>query len=97
MTKALMVTAALLLAGPAAAGKIVCNEEYQIVNGREINTPYCADKYLAKVARERGINVTFQELGVQPGVKDAIGRRIGSDIRVHFNWAGLTDRDNGRR
>lgn len=97
MTKALMVTAALLLAGPAAAGKIVCNDEYQVVNGREINTPYCADRYLAKVARERGINVTFQQIRQQPGVKDAICRRIGSDIRVHFNCAGLTDRDNGRR
>jgi hypothetical protein len=97
MTKAIIVTAAMLMAWPAAAGKIVCNDEYQVVNGREINTPYCADKYLAKVARESGFNVTFRQIRRQPELKDEICRHIGGDIRIQFNCAGYMDEDNGRR
>jgi hypothetical protein len=79
------ITASLLvLAAPAHAG-IVCNGSYQIVGGNEIATPYCADNYLAQVARKYGVRVTNSEIRNNPNRKHEVCRLIGHDIRVSDN------------
>ena len=83
MAKALaFVVATMLLASTATAGGIVCHDEYQVVNGQEIHTPYCADGYIAKVARKSGWKVTDKQIRQNPNLKEEVCRHIGGDIRV---------------
>jgi hypothetical protein len=96
MTKAItLVVGAMLLAGPATAGGIVCHDEYQVVNGQDIHTPYCADGYLAKVARERGLKVTGDQIRQQAGLKEKVCQGIGEDIRVQLECSQYLDREQG--
>lgn len=85
---------ATLLGSPAQA-RIICNESYQVVGGREIATPYCADNYLAQVARSYGVRVSDSAVRNNPGRKGEICRMIGHDIRVQDACAG--DSSRGRR
>jgi len=97
MTKRLtLLVAATLLTSPATARGIVCNEEYQVVKGQEIFTPYCADGYLAQVARERGWKVTGDQIRHEPGLKAKVCGQIGADIRVQLNCSQYLDRDHGK-
>jgi len=83
MAKALgFVVATMLLASTATAAGIVCRDEYQVVNGQEISTPYCADGNIAKVARESGWNVADEQIRQNPNLKSEVCRHIGGDIRV---------------
>ena len=50
--------AALVACGAPAEAHIVCHDGFQVVNGREISTPYCNDNYLAAVARQYGVKAT---------------------------------------
>lgn len=61
---------------------IVCNDDFQSVEGRPVDTPYCDDAYLAKVAREYGSKVTASELRNNPNRKAEVCRLVGSDDRV---------------
>ena len=70
-----------ILATPAAA-HIACDHDFQIVNGQKIETPYCADKNLAHVARQYGDKVRARDLRNDPGRKDEVCRFIGGDARV---------------
>ena len=67
--------------GPAEA-RIVCREGFQVVNGREISTPYCNDNYLAAVAPQYGVKASDEEVRNNPSLKDRICRLAGSDIRI---------------
>lgn len=87
---------ALLLASPAFAGGIVCHDEYQVVNGREISTPYCADRYIAKVARENGWKVTGKQIHNQHDLKAEVCQNVGDDIRIQIECAQYLDEDSGR-
>lgn len=91
-----LAVAAALLASPALAGGIVCHDEYQVVNGKEIGTPYCADYYIAKVARESGWKVTGAEVHSRDELKGEICRHIGRDIRIRSECAQYLDDDIGR-
>lgn len=74
-----------LLAMPAAApahARIVCQGDYQLVQGNLISTPYCADNYVAKVARQYGFKVTDAAIRNNPNTKREVCRFIGHDIRV---------------
>ena len=83
MAKALaFVVATMLLANTATAAGIVCRDGYQVVNGQEISTPYCADGNIAKVARESGWKVTDKQIRQNPNLKDEVCRHMGADIRV---------------
>ena len=71
----------LTIAAPAEA-KLECRNDYQLVQGNLISTPYCADNYVAKVAREYGMRVTDAEIRNNPNTKREVCRFIGHDIRV---------------
>jgi hypothetical protein len=78
----LLTAAASVLIATASAQAIECQEDYQIVNGQPISTPYCRDGYLAEVAREHGFKTSAAEVRNNPSHKAEICRFIGSDIRV---------------
>lgn len=84
-------------ANPASAA-IRCNDDYQVVQGNEISTPYCGDNYLANVARKYGIRVSNAEIRNNPNRKGEVCRMIGHDIRVKDACAGYgsSDKGNGR-
>ena len=67
---------------PAAYAHIVCDGDFQVVNGREIATPYCQDNTLAQVSRGYGRRVSDTEVRNNPGPKDKLCRNFGSDILV---------------
>lgn len=91
---ALLPLCALVSAVPADA-RIVCQGDNQLVQGNLIYTPYCADNYLALVARERGFKVSDTVIRNNPNTKREICRYIGSDIRVSQNCN--TVNPSGRR
>lgn len=78
-----LMTVAVLAAATSSARAIECDEDYQIVEGRPISTPYCRDNYLAAVARTYGHKVSDSTIRNNPSRKEEICRFIGSDIRVH--------------
>ncbi len=58
-----MMLIAGLIAGVAAAptrasAGIVCDGDYQVVNGMSVATPYCESENLANNARRHGVNVS---------------------------------------
>ena len=71
-----------LLATPAAA-HIACDGDFQVVHGREIATPYCADRALARVAREYGYEVSGRQVRANPATKDEVCRFVGDDPAVY--------------
>lgn len=90
-----LLTVPALLAGPANAAGIKCRDDYQVVQGREISTPYCADNYLARVAREYGVRVSDAAIRNNPNKKSEVCRFIGHDPRVKENC--LNENSTGRR
>ncbi|MGD9667968.1 MAG: hypothetical protein AB7U75_02815 [Hyphomicrobiaceae bacterium] len=70
----------LAAAGPAAA--IDCQDQYQVVQGQLLATPYCQDNYLAKVAREYGVKVSDETIRNNPNKKAEVCRFMGFDTRV---------------
>jgi len=78
-----LMTAIVLAAAASSASAIECNEDYQIVQGRPISTPYCRDNNLAAIARAYGYKVSDSTIRNNPSRKAEICRFIGSDIRVH--------------
>jgi hypothetical protein len=68
--------------GASSAKAIECKEDYQIVQGQPISTPYCRDGYLAQVAREYGFKTSPAAIRNNPSRKEEICRFIGTDIRV---------------
>jgi hypothetical protein len=67
---------------PAEAG-IKCIDGFQIVSGSRIATPYCQDKLVAQVARERGMKVSEAEIRNNPNYKRHICQFVGRDIRIY--------------
>ena len=65
-----------------AEAHIVCHDGFQVVNGREISTPYCNDNYVAEVARKHGMHVADEAVRNNPSLKNQICRFVGSDIRI---------------
>ena len=73
---------ALALLGTEAEARIICNDDYQVVNGQEISTPYCNDNYVAAIARKRGMKVTDEAVRNDPSIKEGICLWIGRDHRI---------------
>ena len=96
--KFLSVIAALAvtLSGTAYA-HIVCHDDFQVVNGREIATPYCQDNTWAQVSRGYGRRVSDAEVRNNPGLKDELCRNFGSDIRVKSACASSKGQDGEGR
>jgi hypothetical protein len=66
----------------SASGGIVCNNEFQVVEGKQIESPYCEDKYLAKIAREHGENVRGRNLRSSDALKGETCRLVEADDRA---------------
>ncbi|MET0431630.1 MAG: hypothetical protein ABWZ86_04065 [Hyphomicrobium sp.] len=77
-----LLAGSFLVAAATSASAIECQEDFQIVQGQPISTPYCRDGYLAQVARQYGFKTTAQAVRNNPSRKEEICRFIGSDIRV---------------
>lgn len=86
LASAIVLGLPVLLAVPAAA-HIACDGDFQIVEGREIATPYCADKTIARVARQLGDNVSGRQVRNNPGTKDEVCRFVGNDPAVYGDCA----------
>jgi hypothetical protein len=64
------------------SGGIVCDHEFQTVEGQPVATPYCEDKYIAKVARDHGENVRGAQIRSNPALKNETCRLVDDDDRV---------------
>ena len=89
------MAAALCFAGPAVA-RIRCQGSFQVTANGNIATPFCADNYLAQVARSYGTRVSDEAIRQNPILKERVCRFIGHDIRVEDICAGLLP-EGGRR
>ena len=78
-----------------AGSGIRCSGPYQYVKGiGKISTPYCEDRYLARVARSRGMKVSGRAVRLNPHKKQDACDIAGHDIRV----SGIcSDYRNGSR
>src|SRR5262245_52215886 len=92
------VSSGLLLLAPGGAdARIVCEGNFQIVNGLPVSTPYCRERVLADVARSYGWRVTDQEVRYSESTKAQVCRAIGFDNRVREVCAPYQpDGGNGR-
>ncbi len=72
---------AVTLVHPAQS-RIVCDGNYQIVNGSPISTPYCREQYLVQVARSYGIRVSLQAVRNSESTKRSVCAAVGYDNRV---------------
>src|SRR5215467_13515098 len=80
-----------------ANAHIVCHDDFQVVNGQEIATPYCQDNTLASVARAGGRRVSDAQVRNNPGLKDELCRNFGTDIRVKSACASSKGQDGEGR
>jgi hypothetical protein len=80
--KLMLLAGSSLLVATQSALAIQCKDDYQIVQGRPISTPYCRDGYLARVAREYGFKTSAEAIRNNPSRKAEICRFVGNDIRV---------------
>ena len=71
-----------LLTAPPAMARILCDGNYQVINGQPLATPYCQDENLAQVARSYGMRVSGSAMRNSPSEKQRVCEFIGSDIRV---------------
>lgn len=79
---AVPVLALVSIAGASNADAIECRDDYQVVQGQLLATPYCADGYLAKVARGYGVRVSAREIRNNPNKKAEVCRFMGHDTRI---------------
>jgi len=81
-TAALVAPSLLVLAQGSAQSAILCDGNFQVVNGLPISTPYCREINLARVARSYGWRVSDQEIRHSESTKAQVCRAIGHDNRV---------------
>jgi hypothetical protein len=54
--------AGLMCVTSQASARIMCDGNFQIVDGASVSTPYCQDENLAANLRSRGVKVTGGEV-----------------------------------
>jgi hypothetical protein len=72
----------LVLAQGGADAAIVCDGNFQVVNGLSVGTPYCRELTLAKVARGYGFNVSVESVRYSESTRSQVCHAIGFDNRV---------------
>ena len=103
MRPATLAAAALIaLAVPMALvepaqSRIVCDGNYQVVNGSAISTPYCRDQVLVQVARAYGMRVSLDEIRNSESTRRRVCALIGYDNRVRDTCQPYRDYGGGRR
>ena len=98
----LIAVSSAVIIGSTASGeaRIKCRGAYQISAGTLIATPYCGDRYLARVAREYGMRVSARTIRRDIATKDDACRLVGHDNRVSDICTGFrnevdNDSDSG--
>jgi hypothetical protein len=87
MTRTILASVALasgmlMFAHGGAQAAILCDGNFQIVNGLPVGTPYCREMNLARVARTYGWRVSDEAIRYSESVKAQVCRAIGYDTRV---------------
>lgn len=91
-TKLTVVTlATLAIQALPSEARIRCESGYQIVGNRHIASPFCADEYLAQVAKRYGVRVSAASLRRSFEKKSEICRLVGQDNRVRDICTGFHD------
>lgn len=85
------ILGAFVLTAGSAQASIRCNGAFQVVNGSEIATPYCQDENLARLARNRGMDVTGHEIRNDLGRKLSVCRMIGKQTSARSACASMLD------
>jgi hypothetical protein len=92
----LAIALAVMLVEPAQS-RIVCDGNYQIVNGSPISTPYCREKTIVQVARAYGIRVSLDAIRNSESTKQSVCAVIGYDNRVRDTCQPYVDGRGGLR
>src|SRR5262245_27597091 len=79
---AVLASGLVTLAQGGAEAAIVCDGNFQVVNGLPVGTPYCREKTLAQVARSYGMRVSDEAIRYNESTKAQVCRAIGYDNRV---------------
>jgi hypothetical protein len=79
---AVFASGLLALAHGAAEARIVCDGNFQSVNGLPVSTPYCRESNLARVAHNYGWRISVEEVRYSESKKAQLCRAIGFDNRV---------------
>jgi hypothetical protein len=82
LASALVAAGMLSLTQGTAEAAIVCDGDFQVVNGYPVATPYCREMTLARVARSYGWRVSDETIRHNESVKAQVCRAIGFDNRV---------------
>lgn len=77
-----LASGVLALAQAGANAAIVCDGNFQVVNGQPVGTPYCRELNLAKVARSYGFNVSVEAVRYSESTRSQVCHAIGYDTRV---------------
>ena len=92
-----LLAAGALVLGPGcaytASHRIVCDGPYQVINGHAMETPYCVDANLAKVANSYGMRVSAEAIRSNPSVKASACRLVGYDNRVQSACASYRNQN----
>jgi len=83
VTAVLFASGLLVLAQGDAEARIVCDGNFQAVQGLPVSTPYCRERNLAQVARGYGWRVSDEAIRYSETTKSQVCRAIGHDNRVH--------------
>src|SRR5215470_6922827 len=91
-----LASGTLALAQGGAEAAIICDDNFQIVNGLPVGTPYCREKTLARVARSYGMHVSDEAIRYSESTKAQVCRAIGYDNRVQEICAPFIYNNGGR-
>jgi hypothetical protein len=80
-----------------AQSRILCDGNYQIVNGSPISTPYCREQNVVRVARTYGIRVSLQEIRNSESTRSSVCQTIGHDNRVRDFCQSYRNEGGGSR
>jgi hypothetical protein len=82
LTSLVLASGLVVLAQSGAEARILCDGNFQNVNGLAVATPYCREMNLARVARGYGWKVSDHAIRYSESTKAQVCRAIGYDNRV---------------
>jgi hypothetical protein len=82
LASVVLASGLLALAHGGAQAAILCDGNFQVVNGIPVGTPYCREMNLARVARTYGWRVSDEAIRYSESTKAQVCRAIGHDNRV---------------
>ena len=85
---AIALSVLTILLSTTASARIVCRDDFQVVGGNEIASPYCQDNLPAGVARGHGRRVSHAEVQNNAGLKDKLADN--EDCRRYIPSVGKT-------